>query len=173
MSQSQSNAFHKNNTSMISTLNNSRNYSAKTRHYIQNEGKRANLLYASKPFKKDTIKWNQSVSTWRNATPKISFSKDQRFRTTQPYSLDIIEPEVVDTKSKKTCSFGSGKKKPISDVVLRNAKEKPSPNTYYIAHLDEQTRKPSKGQTIPHGWKDYEKVYLTHRKDVYSSHFVR
>ena len=26
---------------------------------------------------------------------------------------------------------------------------------------------------MSHGWKDYEKVYLTHRKDVYSSHFVR
>ena len=122
MSSSQINATHKNNISMISTLNNSRNYSAKTRQHIQDEGKRVNLLYANKPFKKSTIKWNQSVSTWRNGTPQISFSKEKRFRTSKAYSLDIIEPEVVDTKSKKTCTFGRGNRKPISDIVLRNAK---------------------------------------------------
>ena len=172
MSASQVNVHTKNNASMISTLNNSRNYSARTRPQTSTPN-RPNLLYANKPFKKETVQWNQSTSTWRNTSPRITFPKDSRFKTSEAYSLDIIEPEVVDTKSKKTCTFGRGNKKPISDLVLRNAKEKPAPNAYFLGHIDEETRSPKKGKSIAHGWKDYEKIYLSHRKDVYSAHFVQ
>ena len=61
----------------------------------------------------------------------------------------------------------------IPDSVMRNAKEKPSPNSYNFEEFDEEPRKASKGKTFGLGWKSFEKVYINHRKDVYSSHFSR
>lgn len=38
--------------------------------------------------------------------------------------------------------------------------------------FDETTRSPKKGKTFGHYWDKYTKMYVDHRKDVYSSHFV-
>jgi hypothetical protein len=65
--------------------------------------------------------------------------------------------------------LGKDRKKPISLVVLRNAKEKPAPDRYDHSNIDEETRNKSKGKTFGISWKHYEKVYLKHRSDVYSA----
>ena len=41
------------------------------------DGRRSvQLIYSDKPMSKDTPRWNQSASTWRNTSPRYSFSKD-------------------------------------------------------------------------------------------------
>ena len=57
-------------------------------------------------------------------------------------------------------------------MILRNAKEKPSPNSYNYSSLDEQSRSPLKGRTFGNSYKKYQKQYINYRKDVYSEHFV-
>ena len=86
-------------------------------------------------------------------------------------SLDIIEPEIPNTRTAVVCTFGKGKKRPISIIALRNAKEKPAPDRYNLKVLDEICRSPAKGKTFGLGWKDYQKVYINWRKDNYSPHF--
>jgi hypothetical protein len=68
----------------------------------------------------------------------------------------------------KSCTFGKGNRKPISAVVLRNAKEKPGPDRYDLKIVDETPRSKSKGKTFALGWKHYERNYITHRKDAYA-----
>ena len=84
--------------------------------------KSVDLIYANKPMSKDTPRWNQSAATWRNTSPRYSFSKDERFRTRKYYYSDVIEPELPTTRSSISCTFGKDDKKPISVSVLRNAK---------------------------------------------------
>ena len=80
------------------------------------------LIYAKKPMSKDTPRWNQSTATWRHHSPRYSFSKDQRFRTRKHYYNDIMELEIPSTRSSISCTFGKDNKKPISEVIMRNAK---------------------------------------------------
>ena len=57
------------------------------------DGRRsAELIYARKPYSKETPRWNQSSSTWRHTSHRYSFSRDDRFRTKKYYYNDIIEP---------------------------------------------------------------------------------
>jgi hypothetical protein len=42
-----------------------------------------------------------------------------------------------------------------------------------MTNVDEMTRSPSKGRTFAQNWDKYEKIYLNHRKDMYSSHFLK
>jgi hypothetical protein len=55
----------------------------------------------------------------------------------------------------KSCTFGKGTRKPISAVILRNAKEKPGPDRYDFNGYDESPRRPSKGKTFGLGWRNY------------------
>lgn len=117
---------------------------------------------------KETPKWNQSATTWRHSTHKYSFSKDNRFKENCSYYSDILKPQIPSTLTPRSCSFGKGTRKPISDVVLRNAKEKPGPDRYDMKLLDERPRSQSKGKTFGLGWKHYERNYIKHRKDPYA-----
>ena len=58
-------------------------------------------------------------------------------------------------------------------MVLKNAKEKPSPDAYFLEKFVENSKTTSQGKTFGLGWKNYEKVYIQHRKDPYSSHFSK
>jgi len=113
------------------------------------------LNYAHISMPKDTAKWNQSATTWRHTSHKHSFSKDSRFKDNPPYYSDILKPEIPSSLGPKSCSLGKGTKKPISDVVLRNAKEKPGPDRYDMSFMDERPRSQSKGKTFGLGWKHY------------------
>ena len=124
-------------------------------------------------MKKETPDWNQSSATWRNSSPKYAFPKGDRFNTQRAAHLDIIQPEIPSTKSPVYCTFGKGKRRPISIVALRNAAEKPAPDRYSMKSFDERTRTPEKGKTFGLGWKNYEKVYIDWRKDNYSPHFSK
>ena len=136
------------------------------------DGRRSvDLLYANKPLSKDIPRWNQSATTWRHTSHRYSFSKDDRFHTRKYYHSGIIEPELPSTRSSITCTFGKDEKKPISLTVLRNAKEKPSPDHYDLKEFTEEPRSPKKGKTFGLGWNKYERVYIQHRQDVYSGHF--
>ena len=88
------------------------------------------LNYAHIPMQKVVPRWNQSASTWRHTSHKYSFSKDSRFKEPEVYYTDILKPEIPSSLTNKYCTFGKGVKKPISTVVLRNAKEKPAPDRY-------------------------------------------
>lgn len=112
----------KKNQSFASTFYPTNNNSTSNGITIKNRPQTASLPYSNKPLRKSVIAWNQSSSTWRNSTKRYSFSKEKRFKTTAPNCLDILEPEMPDTKSKKSCSFGKGNKKPISENTLRNAR---------------------------------------------------
>lgn len=87
-------------------------------------------------MQKEHPRWNQSSATWRHASHQFSFSKDSRFKDSPPYYSDIIEPQIPNTITGKSCSFGSGTRRPISNVVLRNAKEKPAPDRYDLTTVD-------------------------------------
>lgn len=90
---------------------------------------------------KEHPRWNQSAATWRNTSHKYSFSKDSRFKESSFYYSDIIQPQIpTSLNSNKSCTFGKGIKKPISAIILRNAKEKPGPDRYDLSITDEQTR---------------------------------
>jgi hypothetical protein len=117
---------------------------------------------------KEHPKWNQSVSTWRHTSHKYSFSRDSRFKNNSLYYTDIIEPQIPNTISNKSCTFGKGNKRPISTVILRNAKEKPAPDRYNMHSFDEQPRSVSKGKSFGLGWKSYERNYIKHRSDAYA-----
>ncbi len=79
---------NKNNTSTLSTVNQTHYYTARVESGIRPMS--VNLIYANKPYKKDVAHWGQSSSTWQHSSRKQTFSKDKRFRTAQPNSLDII-----------------------------------------------------------------------------------
>lgn len=64
-------------SSVLSTVHNTLRHSNRTGN---SRPKTANLIYAKKPYSKDTPKWNQSVSTWRFSSRTQTFSKDKRFR---------------------------------------------------------------------------------------------
>lgn len=87
-------------------------------------------------MQKESPQWNHSAATWRNTSHKYSFSKDNRFKDTSFYYSDIIEPEIPSTLASKTCTFGKGSRKPISQIILRNAKEKPAPDRYDMSFTD-------------------------------------
>lgn len=53
-----------------------------------------------------------------------------------PYSLDIIEPDIKVSKSAKAASFGKGRRTPIPESILRNAKEKPASDAYSMNIFD-------------------------------------
>lgn len=122
---------HKRDGSMVSTQM-TKNQSAFTGFFDSELRKKAILEYADRPFTKEVPRWNQSSSTWRHASHRYSFSRDDRFRTKKYYYTDIIEPELPSTNHHKSCTFGKGGRKPISEVILRNAKEKPSPDAYNL-----------------------------------------
>ena len=114
-----------------------------------------NLSYAGIPMKKETPGWNQSSSTWRHTSPKFAFPKGDTFKKDKASHLDIIQPEIPTTKSPVACTFGKGRRRPISIVTLRNAKEKPAPDRYSMKNLDESTRTPEKGKTFGLTWGKY------------------
>lgn len=161
---------HQKEASMLSTQM-TKNCSAITGFFDSEMRKKAILRYADKPLPKDVPRWGQSAATWRNTSHRYSFSRDDRFRTKKYSYSDIIEPELPTTNHNKSCTFGKGNRKPISEVILRNAKEKPSPDAYSMDKFHEETRSPEKGKTFGIGWKHYERTYIQHRKDVYSGHF--
>jgi hypothetical protein len=117
---------------------------------------------------KEQARWNQSSATWRHTTHKYSFSKDSRFKDSPAYYSDILEPQIPTSLTSKSCTFGKGTRKPISAVILRNAKEKPAPDRYDMSVTDEQPRHSSKGKTFGLGWKHYERNYIKHRSDAYA-----
>jgi hypothetical protein len=80
------------------------------------------LSYAHIPMPKQHPKWNQSATTWRHTSHKYSFSKDSRFKDYTVNYSDIIEPQLPNSLTSKSCTFVKGTKKPISVVILRNAK---------------------------------------------------
>ena len=41
-----------------------------------------------------------------------------------------------------------------------------------MSDFDESPRSPKKGKTFGIGWKNYERVHIDHRKDVYSGHLT-
>ena len=71
---------------------------------------------------KDKPDWGQSASTWRHTSLSHKFSKTKRFSNDKASHTDIIEIEHPPTNNKVACTFGKGKKRPISVVVMRNAK---------------------------------------------------
>jgi hypothetical protein len=71
---------------------------------------------------KDRADFNQSTATWRHTSHQYSFAKGKRFKDNTPYYSDIIEPKIGTTLTSKSCTFGKGTRRPISNVVLRNAK---------------------------------------------------
>lgn len=159
----------KKNQSMISTHHMSCNQSHATNFYDEHRPNTSVLLsYSHIPMPKERPKWNQSASTWRHTSHKYSFSKDNRFKDSPAYYSDILKPEIPTSLASKSCTFGKGNKKPISSVVLRNAKEKPAPDRYTMRSFDEQPRSISKGKTFGLGWKYYEKNYIKHRSDAYA-----
>lgn len=157
------------NQSMISTHHMSCNQSHATNFYSQHRPNTSVLLsYSHIPMPKERVKWSQSASTWRHTSQNYSFSKDNRFKDSPPYYTDIIEPQIPTSLASKSCTFGKGNKRPISTVILRNAKEKPGPDRYHMKSFDQQPRSLSKGKTFGLGWKHYEKNYLKHRSDAYA-----
>lgn len=158
------------NQSMNSTHYMSGNQSYSTNFYHEAKGNRSVMLsYAHIPMRKEPARWNQSAATWRNTSHKYSFSKDDRFKESSFYYTDIIEPQIPTSITSKSCTFGKGNKKPISTVILRNAKEKPAPDRYDITCVNETTRQPEKGKTFGLGWNAYERTYLKQRNNVYSA----
>jgi len=123
------------NQSMNSTHYLSHNQSNLTNQHAQ-ERPNTSFTYAHIPMSKDAPDWNQSSATWRHTSPKHSFSRDRRFRDHPLYYSDIIEPQIPSSINSKTCTFGKGHRRPISEVVLRNAKEKPSPDRYDMSISD-------------------------------------
>ena len=157
------------NQSMISTHHMSCNHSHPSGFYSDKRPNTSALLsYAHINMPKESPKWNQSASTWRHTSHRYSFSKDNRFKDSPPYYTDIIHPQFPSTMTSKTCTFGKDVKKPISCVLLRNAKEKPGPDRYDMTTTDESPRKASKGKTFGLGWNGHKKTYLKHRSDVYA-----
>lgn len=130
------------------------------------------LEYAHQPMQKELPRWTQSASTWRHTSYRYSFSKDRRFKDEQLNYSDILEPTLPSTNNNKSCSFGKGIRKPISEVVLRNAKEKPAPCAYDMNTHDESPRSARYGKTFGIGWSNFERVHIPHRKDVYSGHLT-
>ena len=128
------------NKSMLSTHNISVNQSQITTNNLFFQDNKKNhsvaLIYADLPYDKVTPDWNQSSATWRNTSHKYSFSKDKRFKDYRVEYSDIIEPQIPTTRSSKSCTFGKGKKRPISEIILRNAKEKPAPDRYDMNIFD-------------------------------------
>jgi len=112
------------NQSMNSTHHMSCNHSNTTNFYIGNKPKTATVVnYSRIPIPKECPRWTQSASTWRHTSHKYGFSKDSRFKDNSSYCSDIIEPHLPSSiNSNKSCTFGKGNKRPISVVVLRNAK---------------------------------------------------
>lgn len=128
--------IHKRDGSMLSTQM-TKNQSAITGFFDSEMRKKAVLEYADQPMPKDVPRWNQSASTWRHTSHRYSFSQDQRFRTKKHYYSDLIEPQLPSTNLNKSCTFGKGHRAPISEVILRNAKEKPSPDAYKMDEFNE------------------------------------
>ena len=86
--------------------------------------------------KEDPI-WNQSSATWRHTSHKYSFSRGERFHQNPLNYSDILEPSLPSSlHPAKSCTFGKGHRRPISEVVLRNAKEKPAPDRYNMETQD-------------------------------------
>lgn len=157
------------NQSMNSTHHMSYNQSQATNFYQEGRPNTSVLLsYAHLPMAKDTPRWNQSSATWRHTSPHFSFSKDNRFRDHSLNYSDILEPQIPSTNANKSCTFGKGTRRPISNVVLRNAKEKPAPDRYDLTGVDESPRRRSKGKTFGLSWRAYEKNYIKHRSDAYA-----
>lgn len=133
---SSSERFRK-NQSMNSTHHMSCNHSHATNFFpegaLHSNANECLLCYSHIPMSKDCARWNQSAATWRHTAKKYSFSKDQRFKQSSFYHTDIIEPQIPSSLSSKSCTFGKDIKKPISVIVLRNAKEKPAPDRYDIS----------------------------------------
>lgn len=86
--------------------------------------------------------------------------------------MDILQPELPSTNNNKSCTFGKGERKAISDIILRNAKEKPAANVYDLKIFDQSLRTPNHGKSFGISWKNYEKAHIPHRKDVYSGIFT-
>lgn len=157
------------NQSMISTHHMSCNQSKASNFYSEVRPSKTPLTnYAHIPMLKETPRWNQSSATWRHTAKRYSFSKDSRFKDESFNYSDIIEPQIPSFISSKSCTFGKGNRKPISEVVLRNAKEKPGPDRYDMGITDEQPRQPSKGKIFGLSWKAYEKTFINHRSDIYA-----
>lgn len=105
-----------------------------TRHMTHNLSKRSNILtenktatpitldYANIPMPKETPNWHQSAATWRHTSHKHSFSRNRRFSDPHCNYSDFISPKIPSSLSAKSCTFGRGTRKPISTVILRNAK---------------------------------------------------
>jgi hypothetical protein len=134
------------NSSMLSTQNESRIYTVSSRRQHRSSGKNTPAtrgepidsglvmeeLEAIGRLNETCPLWGQSSSTWRHGSPRYSFSKDPRFNTPKASHLDIQKLELPSTLRSKSCTFGKGNKKPISTIVLRNAKLNPSPDRYAI-----------------------------------------
>lgn len=142
-------------------------------HTAYAKWKNFKLPYANKPYIKGRVQWNQSVATYRNSERSVSFTREQRFRSTMPYCQKLGDLNLTLEMSRKSAPIGSGKKVPISEIVLKNAEIYPAPNLYDITHNVEETRKAGKGHKFVAGREQYEKVYVDHRKDVYSPHFTK
>ena len=125
--------------------------------------------YAHLPLPKEDLRWNQSSATWRHAAHKYSFSRQDRFRDSPLAHSDILQPDLPSSLNPaKSCTLGKGHRSPISEVLLRNAKEKPAPDRYSMEAHDEQPRRKSQGKSFGLGWKAYERNYIKHRSDAYA-----
>lgn len=129
------------NKSMNSTQYMSCNQSYNTAFYTEKRPSTAiQLSYAHIPMKKNGAHWNQSSSTWRHTPRKYSIPKDSRFKDSTPYYTDMVKLSIPSTQGTKSCTFGKGKRAPISAIVLRNAQEKPAPDRYDLSILDAKSR---------------------------------
>lgn len=177
------------NSSMVSTLNDSRIATARSGKAKWSAGKATpataggetgmpdlNLnmeeLEAAGRLNVTCPLWNQSSSTWRYTSPRYSFSKDSRFKADKASHLDIQQLELPSSLRSKSCTFGKGSRCPISVVTMRNAKLTPSPDRYNLDEYLEEPRSPEKGKTFGLPWSAYKKVYIKHRKDAYAEHFT-
>jgi hypothetical protein len=123
--------------SMNSTHHMSCNYSYAS--HFSPEGRAGSAVlpnYAHLPLRKEDPRWAQSSATWRHTAHKYSFSRQDRFRESPLSHSDILQPTLPSTLNPKACTFGKGNRRPISEVVLRNAKEKPAPDRYSMQIVD-------------------------------------
>ena len=124
--------------SMHSTHHMSCNHSYAT--HFSPEGRPGSSVlqnYAHLSMPKEDPRWNQSSATWRHTPHKYSFSRGERFHQSQLAYSDILEPSIPSSfNPAKSCTFGKGHRRPISEVVLRNAKEKPAPDRYHMESHD-------------------------------------
>ena len=89
--------------------------------HLHPKSKISQQVQSQKTSPKKIPNWNQSSSTWRHTSYRYSVPKAKRFNKIKQVSL-VYDPELKSTKVEKTCSLGKGKKEPISEIILRNAK---------------------------------------------------